>query len=892
VEGNDVQPNSDDYFHYNSILQISNYLESTTCAQTVSLTNSPPVIISPIQDYTIPKGTAFVLTGEATDTDTGDVLTYTWEQIDDGVVVTSTFGPENASGANFRSQNPTTTPERYFPKLSSIVQGNLTQTNPAENSAWETVATIEREFNFALTVRDNAIGGGQVSTQLAKVNTINAAGPFVVTSQSSNEVYLGGSVQEITWDVANTDKAPINTTLVDVFLSLDGGATFPILIADDIPNNGTAKVQMPGEASSAARIMIKAVDNVFLAVNSSNFTIQESQVVLNFQELNFETCKPADAVISFTMETYAGFNEEVTFSAINLPTGLTATFSPNNSSSNNTAVTVTFSNTGGVPIGNYPIVIRGTAASLAVENTVDLNIYDSNFNDVVLLSPADLETNTRVNPLLQWQTNPNDIQYDVEIATDAAFATIVETATVDFNSYRPTALQSQTNYFWRVRPKNNCGTGNFSEALSFTTPPITCTNIVGRELPLEISSGNPSVVTSTISVSQDLPIADLDVNLDISHSFLEDLVISLTSPSGTTITLLSKNCGSLNDINVLFDDNGVPISCGNSSPTINGTVAPLGSLGSFNGESSLGDWVLQIEDTANGDGGSLDGFSLVFCVEGILRPDDDEDSVFDDGDDLCLGTPKGVEVDVTGCPLFRFATDNFNIKVQSESCRNSDDGSIEIETLDGAISYAATLTGDGGTFNGNFTDLFAFENLIGGDYELCITGTSAGITYQEQCFNLVIGEPEILTVSSELIENTLQAVISLQGASLYNVELNGVVTQTEEAELTIDLKPGNNTLKVFTNLPCQGSFEESLFVATSPLIYPNPVQEKLTVFLNQEIESISMQLFNANGRLIYDKAERVQGRSLEMDFNAFPVGIYFLRIMGENLNEEFKILKR
>ncbi len=892
VEGNNVEPNGDDYFHYNSILQIANYLQTTTCAQTTSLTNSPPVI-STLQDYTIPKGTAFVLTGEATDVDVSDVLTYTWEQIDDGVVVTSTFGPENASGANFRSQKPTTTPERYFPKLSSIVQGNLTQTNPAESSAWETVSTIEREFNFAFTVRDNAVGGGQVSSALSKVNTINAAGPFVITSQSSNEVYLGGSIQEITWDVANTDKAPINTALVDVFLSLDGGVTFPILIANDVPNTGTATVQMPGEASTSARIMIKAVDNIFLAINSSNFTIEESQLVLNFQDLDFETCKPDDAVIPFTMETYAGFSEEVTFSAINMPAGLTATFSPISSSINNTNVTVTFSNIGAVAIGNYPIIIRGTATGLTVENTVNLNVYDASFSTVVLLSPSDLETNTRVNPQLQWQTNPNDTKYDIEIATDIAFTTIIEATTVDFNFYQPTTLQPETNYFWRVRPRNNCGTGSFGTPFTFTTAPVTCTNIDGQNFPIEISTGNASTITSTISVLQDLPLADLDVNLDISHSYLEDLIITLTSPSGTTVTLLSKNCGNLNNINSVFDDDdGVSISCSTTPPAISGTVKPLGSLNSFNGESSLGNWILQIEDTANGDGGFLNSFSLALCVEGILRPDDDEDGVFDDGDDLCLGTPKGVEIDVTGCPVYRFAADNFNIKVQSESCRSNNDGSIEIETLDDAISYSATLVGGSETFNGNFTDLFVFENLIGGNYQLCITGTSVGITYEERCFNLVVGEPEILAVSSAIIDNTLQAVVSLQGGSLYNVELNGVVTQTENSEVIINLKPGTNTLKVFTNLPCQGSFEESLFVATSPIIYPNPVQEKLNIFLNQEVEDVSMELFDVNGRLIYQKSEEVEGINLEMSFDTFPVGIYFLKVTGRNFKEEFKILKK
>ena len=72
----------------------------TSCAQETPLTNSPPVL-TPVGDYTIPKGTAFVLEGIATDPDVNDVLSYTWEQIDDGVVTTVTFGPTNPSRNNF-----------------------------------------------------------------------------------------------------------------------------------------------------------------------------------------------------------------------------------------------------------------------------------------------------------------------------------------------------------------------------------------------------------------------------------------------------------------------------------------------------------------------------------------------------------------------------------------------------------------------------------------------------------------------------------------------------------------------------------------------------------------------------------------------------------------------
>ncbi|MFD2587407.1 reprolysin-like metallopeptidase [Croceitalea marina] len=891
VEGNNVAPNGDDYFHHNSIVQITNYLQTTSCGQTAALTNSPPTI-DPVPDYTIPKGTAFVLTANATDVDAGDVLTYTWEQIDDGVVVTSTFGPENASGANFRSQKPTTNPERYFPKLSRIIQGNLTQTNPAESSAWETVATIERDFNFAFTARDNATGGGQVTAELAKVTTVNAAGPFLVTSQTTNEVYDAGSIQQITWDVANTDKTPINTQAVDILLSTDGGVTFPFLIGDDVPNTGNAVVQLPGEASTTTRIMVRASDNIFLAVNSTNFTIQESQVVLNFQELSFETCQPNDVLVPFTFETYSGFNEEVTFSALNTPAGLTVNFSAISASINGTNVILTLSNTGSVAVGDYPITIRGAAAGLTVENSINLKVYNTSFTPVTLLSPGDLETNTRISPQLQWQADLNNTAYDIEIATEASFATLIESATVSFESYQPGNLLPETSYFWRVRPKNDCGTGTFGTPFSFTTSPVTCTALDGRGFPVEISAGNASTITSTISVLQDLPIADLDVNLDISHTFLEDLIITLTSPSGTTITLLSKNCGNLNNISAVFDDEGVELSCSTNTPAINGTIQPLGSLSSFNGESSLGDWVLEIQDTANGDGGSLDSFSLAFCVEGILRPDDDEDGVFDDGDDLCLGTPKGVEVDVTGCAVHRFAADNFSVKVQSESCRNNNDGSIEIEAVDDAISYTATLVGDNGNFNGSFTDIFLFDNLLGGNYRLCITGTNAGITYEERCFDIVIDEPEILAVSAELIEGALQAVVRLQGASLFNVEVNGVVTQTENSELTVDLQPGINELRVFTNLPCQGSFKESLFVATIPIVYPNPVQETLNVFLNQEMGNVTIQLFDGNGRLIKESDEVLNGTNLEMEFGPYVAGIYFLRVSGVNFKEEFKVLKK
>ena len=69
------------------------------------LTNNVPTVKA-LANYTIPVGTPFVLTGSATDVDESDALTYTWEQVDDGVVPSSVFGPENTQGANFQIITP------------------------------------------------------------------------------------------------------------------------------------------------------------------------------------------------------------------------------------------------------------------------------------------------------------------------------------------------------------------------------------------------------------------------------------------------------------------------------------------------------------------------------------------------------------------------------------------------------------------------------------------------------------------------------------------------------------------------------------------------------------------------------------------------------------------
>jgi subtilisin-like proprotein convertase family protein len=889
VQGNNVQNDGDDYFHYYSVFQISAYVVTTTCAEEIDITNSPPVVTASA-DFVIPRGTAFVLSGTATDPDPGDVLTYAWEQIDDGVVTSSTFGPGNPRGANFRSLPPTISPDRYFPRLSRVVAGQLTQTNPTVNSAWETVSNIERELNFALTVRDNAPTGGQVASDLVNVRVTNAAGPFTVLSQSTPQTYGAGSQQTVNWDVAQTNSPPVDAQFVEILLSLDGGVTFPVVLADKAPNDGSHVVLLPGNATNQARIMVKGWNNIFFAVNGANITIEESPVVLQFEALAFDICQPSDQVIPFVYETYGGFSEEVTFSVEGLPAGLGATFVPGTATTNGTPVDLTITNTTAVTEGAYPVRVVASAPSFTQEVDIVLHVFDTDFPEVSLLSPANLAAGVPLRPALSWDTPAINNAYELQIATNASFTNVVQTATVIAKSYTAETLLPETTYFWRVKPVTNCGEGVFGGANSFTTIPVNCRIRNASDLPLTISSTGTPTVISTIQINDDLPVADVNVRLNIDHSFLSDLIISLISPSGTEVVLTSNSCSQFENIDAVFDDDSSPFVCG-VNPAISGVVRPLGSLASFHGESAFGEWTLLVRDTAPADGGVINTFELDICVEGILRPDADNDGVFDDGDDLCLGTPPNTEVNTDGCPVYRFEQDNFNIELVSESCISSNDGEIRI-TANASLDYTVSISGNGVNETADFTGTYQLVSLSAGTYTACISGTDGIITYEDYCLDFVISEPDPLSVLIALDQDALQATLTLGGSQLYNVELNGILSQTTQSEFALNLKAGVNTVRVTGALPCQGVFEEVILIGDEPVIYPNPFEAELQVFLPPASSPVQVRVFNLLGQEVYAGEFIPEEQIISVDLGSLPSGVYLMRISGDAVNFSTKAIKR
>ena len=263
-----IQPNSDDYFSYASILQIQNNLATKSCGTTVSTLPNVMPIVNAGADWTIPKGTAFILTGTGSDPN-GDALTYTWEQNDSAITQNlnnSIAFPTKVDGPLFRSLYPNSSPIRYVPSLYNVLNGKI-------NGTWESVSSIPRTLHFALTARDYAVGKGQTNTDEMIVNVSGTVGSFVVTSQNTSDAsWAKGSSQTITWDV-NSSNTLVGSANVNIKLSTDGGLNFPTVLASNTPNDGSEIVTVPNISAMNCRVLIEPTGNIYYAVNSEPFAI-------------------------------------------------------------------------------------------------------------------------------------------------------------------------------------------------------------------------------------------------------------------------------------------------------------------------------------------------------------------------------------------------------------------------------------------------------------------------------------------------------------------------------------------------------------------------------------------------------------------------------------------
>ena len=117
-----------------------------------------------------------------------------------------------------------------------------------------------------------------------------------------------------------------------------------------------------------------------------------------------------------------------------------------------------------------------------------------------------------------------------------------------------------------------------------------------NETPLTIPDNDDTGIDSIITVADELTVFSTDASIDIAHTYIGDLIVTLTSPQGTTATLHSQSGGGADDLVQSY------------------------SLANFNGEVATGDWVLNVKDVLAADTGTLNSWSLTFSAIGEVSP--------------------------------------------------------------------------------------------------------------------------------------------------------------------------------------------------------------------------------------------------------------------------------
>ncbi len=607
----------DDYFHGANIEQMRFYVtqnQGNSCGTLENFGNTKPEVSIPLDDgFYIPVLTPFELTADASDME-NDPLTYCWEEFDLGPK--SPLGEPILNAPAFRSFPPKNNPTRIFPQLSDILNDNDDPT--------EVLVDYSRDFNFRCTVRDNNEDNGAQNWAQVHFLTTDKAGPFKVLDFTQDTLFAGEYV-EVRWDVAKTDKPPVNCESVDIWLSTDGGRTFDISLLRGVPNTGSAFITVPNIQTEDARIKVKASNSIFFNISERDLRIEPATkpgYLLALNQANISVCLPSTVEIALPTESLLGFENDINFElADTVPANINAYFSPPSISPGDTSrLIVEFDNR---PMNsNYNLSFRSTATDGdTLLRTISFTLISNDFSTLATEQPPSGMKSVQPAPVFSWHGTPAADKYTLQMALNPSFEELVfeQTGIQDTFFDYPDLLASGTLFYWRVLPLNSCGAGQVSETSAFQTKLVDCQVYQADDLPKFISSNQGATVNSNILIENGGLIEDVNIpNINGSHQYVGDIRTRLISPQGTTVKLWSNECFNSTDFNLGFDDDSPKdLAC----PLTTGQIyQPQQSLSVLQGEDASGEWTLKIVDTEPGSSGRLESWKIELCSSASANP--------------------------------------------------------------------------------------------------------------------------------------------------------------------------------------------------------------------------------------------------------------------------------
>ena len=479
------------------------------------------------------------------------------------------------------------------------------------------------------------ITGNGLNSWISEENLLQEQTSSIVVKASGTEPLIAS----ITWtDVpgaANNGTLPANDTTkalvndLDIRITKNAVVYYPWKLnsiasaeATQLGDNAVDNVeQVKIDSPTNSNYTVTVTHKGILQNGKQNYTLVITGLTSSFSIVptssDLTVCSNQNAVYTFSYKQI-GIGT-TTFSTVGLPLGATATFN-NSSLSANGTVTMTISGLSNVIPGEYNIGIIGNNGTETETRYKSLKIFNSTFVPVNLSSPANLITGLSTSVNLVWNSQFNAESYTVQVSTVSNFSTTVYNATVTTNRFIARGLLQNTDYYWRVTPLNQCGSGLSGNATvyKFKTGVLVCgaavfnaTNFTNATI-ASVANSSASV---PVTVTGGHTIGSMKVNLNLTHTYIQDMTISLVGPAsiGSPEVLLFKEaCGDHDNINCTLDDNGEAPQC-SGIPSVSGLIAPFESLSAFNNLAANGEWILKIKDPYNGDGGTVNSFSIDIC---------------------------------------------------------------------------------------------------------------------------------------------------------------------------------------------------------------------------------------------------------------------------------------
>lgn len=287
----------------------------------------------------------------------------------------------------------------------------------------------------------------------------------------------------------------------------------------------------------------------------------------------------------------------------------------------------------------------------------------------------------------------------------------------------------------------------------------------------DLTCGTGSDVSRTFTVGSNVTITDVNIGVALLHTFRQDLIITLTSPQGTTVTLMSAVPNDGDNLSDLFDDSAFQAIANHAVSTTDSTAAvppyshsfrPTSALSAFNGQRSAGTWTLKICDNVAADVGTFTRSDLYITGTTL--------------NDLSLAMTSSTAAPVYGTNF------TYTLTVSSDATSSATATGVSVTDLLPAEATFVSATGTGTYTSG--TGVWSVGSLAaGGSASLTITATASGAV-------------------ASTVTNTAQITASSQPDPDSTVN-NGVTTEDDYASRSVTI--GANTINCPTGSTATGS---------------------------------------------------------------------------------------